>query len=266
MRHADERAPKSATIGVHLDNVHNLDAAGIARLINDYLQAIEAAKQQGLIARTRTVGYVAKNNPEVFKQALDQRLLRTVPLYQIVENAHLDQKGALDENSRAAQELGRRYAVPVFLKTFGTDVAYTTEQGGTRKDVLVTQDMTRQMARMANISGAAWSPDEQRYQPTLFVQGSPVRQMSKNCDKVASAEESFAPATRELMAASEPPARATKPRPRHQRPVLGNVSARAGSAVQASPQDSLWSMRDFLSETRTYLSPVRKQKLARSRT
>jgi hypothetical protein len=212
------------------------------------------------------VGYVAKNNPEIFKQALDQRLLRTVPLYQIVENAHLDQQGALDENSRAAQELGRRYAVPVFLKTFGTDVAYSIEQGGTRKDVFVTQDMTRQMARMANISGAAWSPDEQRYQPTLFVQGSPVRQMSKNCDKVASAEESFAPATRELLAAGEPPARTATPRPSRQRPVLGNASARTGSAAQARPQDSLSSMRDFLSETRTYLSPVRKQKLARSRT
>ena len=33
-----------------------------------------------------------------------------------------------------------------------------------------------QMAHAPDISGVAWSADESSYRPTLFVQGSPVRQ------------------------------------------------------------------------------------------
>ncbi len=160
---------------MHVDNVHRIDAEGLARLFNEYLQAIEGAKHQGLISKNRTVGYIAKNNPDAFKKALDLRLLDAAPLYQINENAVLGQDGILDRSSRTAQEIGRRYGIPVFLKTFGTDIAYSIEQAGHRVNVYVSQDMTRQMAQMPDISGAAWSPDEARYQPTLFVQGSPVR-------------------------------------------------------------------------------------------
>jgi hypothetical protein len=175
VQQADQLAPKGSTVGVHLDNVHRLDADGLARIFSEYLQAVEAAKHQGLISKARIVGYIAKNNPEAFRKALDLRLLDAAPLYQINENATLSQDGILNRSSRVAQQIGRRYDIPVFLKTFGTDVAYTIEQNGNRVNVYVSQDMTRQMAQMPDISGAAWSPDEARYQPTLFVQGSPVR-------------------------------------------------------------------------------------------
>jgi hypothetical protein len=33
------------------------------------------------------------------------------------------------------------------------------------------------MAQKPNISGAAWSADERSYRPTVFAQGSPVRQL-----------------------------------------------------------------------------------------
>ena len=36
---------------------------------------------------TREVGYIAKNNPDAFKQALEDGLLDAMPLYQINENA-----------------------------------------------------------------------------------------------------------------------------------------------------------------------------------
>jgi hypothetical protein len=36
--------------------------------------------------------------------------------------------------------------------------------------------MARQMAQAPDISGVAWSANERSYRPTLFVQGSPVRQ------------------------------------------------------------------------------------------
>jgi hypothetical protein len=185
VRQADERAPAGASVGVHLDNLHRLDAAGLARVFNEYFQAVEAAKQQGVIPQARVVGYVAKNNPEGFKQALDQGLLKTAPLYQINENATLSRDGALDESSRVAQELGRRYNVPVFLMTFGTDIAYTIEQNGKPVDVTVSQDMVRQIAQRPYVSGAAWSPDEAYYHPTLFAQGAPVGR--KGCEKVAAA-------------------------------------------------------------------------------
>lgn len=188
MRQADELAPKAATIGVHLDNVHKLDAQGLAQVFNDYLQAIATAKQQGLISKTRTVGYIAKNNPAGFKKALDDRLLRTLPLYQINENAKLDQNGTLDKSSQVAQQIGRRYNIPVFLKTFGTDIAYTVEQDGKAVEVFVSEDMTREMARKPSISGAAWSADETRYQPTLFAQGAAVKQRRRFCDEVATAQ------------------------------------------------------------------------------
>ena len=196
VRRADERAPAGAIVGVHLDNVHRLDAGGLALLFNEYLAAAETAKQQNLISKDRTIGYVAKNNPEGFKRALDLKLLKTVPLYQINENATLNQEGVLDESSRVAQELGRRYNIPVFLKTFGTDVAYTIEREGERVDINVTQDMTRRMAEMPNIAGAAWSSDEAHYQPTLFAQGAAVRTGAKVCHKVSAIQGASSPATR----------------------------------------------------------------------
>ena len=131
VRQGDELAPMGSIVGVHLDNVHRLDADGLARMFNDYLQAVEAARHQGLISRTRAVGYIAKNNPEAFREALDQRLLAAAPLYQINENATLSRDGVLDDDLRVAQQTGRRYGIPVFLKTFGTDVAYTIEQNAT---------------------------------------------------------------------------------------------------------------------------------------
>jgi hypothetical protein len=175
VQRADQLAPKGATVGAHVDNIHNLDAEGLARIFNEYLEAVEAAKQRNLISKARAVGYVAKNNPEAFQKALEQKLLHVMPLYQINENAVLSQDGSLDGSSRVAQQIGRRFGIPVFLKTFGTDVAHTIEKGGRQLKVYASQEMTRQMAQLPNISGAAWSPDEARYQPTLFAQGAPVR-------------------------------------------------------------------------------------------
>jgi hypothetical protein len=177
VRQADRLAPDGSIVGVHLDNVHRLNAQGLADVFNDFLKAIEAARVQGLISRTRKVGYIAKNNPGSFKQALDQSLLDAPPLYQVNENAKLNADGILDHASRIAQEIGRRCSIPVFLKTFGSDVAYTVEQDGDSVDVDVSREMTRQMAQMPDISGAAWSADEENYHPTFFVQGLSVRQV-----------------------------------------------------------------------------------------
>lgn len=177
VRKGDEVAPAHAIVGAHLDNVHRLGAQSLADVFNDFLKAVEAARRRGLISGARAVGYVAKNNPEAFKQALERKLLDARPLYQINENAKLSQDGTLDRDSRVAQQVGRRYCLPVFLKTFGSDVAYATEQqDGDEVKVYVSKEMTRRMAGMPDISGAAWSADERRYQPTIFVQGSPVPQ------------------------------------------------------------------------------------------
>ena len=62
VRQADELAPSGSIVGVHLDNVHRLQADGLASIFNNYLEAAEEAKRQGLISRTRAVGYIAKNN------------------------------------------------------------------------------------------------------------------------------------------------------------------------------------------------------------
>ncbi len=70
VRQADERAPAGATVGVHLDNLHRLDAAALARIFNEYFQAVETARQQGVISQARAVGYVAKNNPEGIQAGL----------------------------------------------------------------------------------------------------------------------------------------------------------------------------------------------------
>jgi hypothetical protein len=171
---ADQIAARGATVGVHLDNVHRLDADGLAKVFNEYLQGVEALRKEGLIGRDRAVGYIAKNNPAAFARALEERSLAALPLYQVNENATLGQDGRLDRNSRVAQETGRRYGIPVFLKTFGTDVAHVLEQNGGPARVYVSPEMTRQMAQMPDIAGAAWSPDERRYQPTLFAQGAAV--------------------------------------------------------------------------------------------
>lgn len=177
MRYADEIAPEGSIIGVHLDNVHKLDAQGLAQLFNEFLRAVKATQESGRISKARKVGYVAKNNPRAFGQALEQKLLDAPPLYQINENARLNRDGVLDRDSRRAQQIGRRCSIPVFLMTFGSDIAYTIEENGEQPNVFVTREMAAEMAQMPDISGVAWSPDEAMYHPTLFVQGSPVRQV-----------------------------------------------------------------------------------------
>jgi hypothetical protein len=174
VRQGDATAPAGAIVGVHLDNVHRLDAAGLAGVFNEFLRAVEGARRQGSISATRPVGYVAKNNPRAFREALTQKLLAALPLYQINENARLREDGELNNASRVAQEIGRRCGIPVFLKTFGSDVAYTLEQGADNTDVHVSQRMARRMAQLPDISGVAWSADESKYHPTLFVQGAPA--------------------------------------------------------------------------------------------
>lgn len=171
VRRGDDIAPEGSIVGIHLDNVHKLDAQGLADMFNDFLAAVELAREQGRISKTRKVGYIAKNIPNRFSQAVDEGLLSAPPLYQINENARLNEKGALDRRSQIASELGQRCSIPVFLKTFGSDVAY--ERDG--DEVQVSKDMARQMAQLPNISGVAWSPDERSYRPTLFAQGAPVR-------------------------------------------------------------------------------------------
>lgn len=174
MRKADEIAPAGSTVGVHLDNVHKLRSEGLADLFNEYLAAVEKARTAGLISKDRRVGYVAKNNAAQFQRALDGKLLVAPPLYQIQENAELDQDGELDFRARTAAETGRRCNIPVFLKTFGSDVAYTAADG---REVKVSRFMSEQMAQKPNISGVAWSRDEGNYRPTFYAQGSAVRQL-----------------------------------------------------------------------------------------
>jgi hypothetical protein len=50
--------------------------------------------------------------------------------YQINENVRLRQDGTFDHDSRTAQPSGREYCIPVFLKTYGSDVACATEAAG----------------------------------------------------------------------------------------------------------------------------------------
>jgi hypothetical protein len=174
MQHADETTPPGAIIGMHLDNVHRLDARGLAEFLNAFLKAIDAARREARISSTRDIGYVAKNNPAGFKQALDMGLLDAIPLFQINENARLSEDGTLDPDSRIAQQIGEQYQIPVFLKTFGSDVAYKVEEDGVHMNFYVSQDMARRMAELPNVAGVAWSADEASYHPTLFVQGSPA--------------------------------------------------------------------------------------------
>jgi hypothetical protein len=174
LQQADRVMPPRSIIGVHVDNVHKLDDRGIAALFNDYLAAVDLAKRHGAISADRVIGYIAKNNPQAFKRALDRGLLDTRPLYQIIENASLDEHGALDDISQRAQALARQFGVPVFLKTFGSDIAYKAVRGGRVANVYVSQEMTARMARLPYIAGAAWSANEADYHPTFFAQGSPV--------------------------------------------------------------------------------------------
>jgi hypothetical protein len=173
VRQGDQLAPVGAIVGVHLDNVHKLNAERIAVVFNEFLAAVEAAQKQGSISKSRKVGYVAKNNASRFSRAIAERLLDAPPLYQIVENAHLNQDGVVDERSQIAGELGRRCGFPVFLKTFGSDVAFKSERND--ESVYVSTSMAREMAQLPNIAGVAWSSDEMSYSPSLFVQGSAVR-------------------------------------------------------------------------------------------
>jgi hypothetical protein len=108
VQQADKLALPDAIVGVHFDNVHRVKAEELAVLFNEFLAAIAVAREQGRIASTRRVGYVAKNNPKEFTRALDQKLLHAPPLYQINENARLNQR-----NSRFRLAHGARDRAPL---------------------------------------------------------------------------------------------------------------------------------------------------------
>jgi hypothetical protein len=101
---------------------------------------------------------VAKNNPQAFREALEQNWLDAPPLYQINENARLDRDGVLDPESRIAQQVGKRCRIPVFLKTFGSDIAHTIEENGEQPNVFVTKEMSEEMAQMPDVSGVGSQP------------------------------------------------------------------------------------------------------------
>src|SRR5262245_20948612 len=46
VQNGDKLAPSGSIVGIHLDNVDRLGAQGLAHVFNDFLKAIEAAKQQ----------------------------------------------------------------------------------------------------------------------------------------------------------------------------------------------------------------------------
>ena len=50
--------------------------------------------------------------------------------YQINANARLRRNGTFDHDSRTAQQIGRECCIPVLLKTYGSDVAYATDEDG----------------------------------------------------------------------------------------------------------------------------------------
>ena len=64
MRYGDEVAPAGSIVGVHLDNVHKVSPQGLADIFNEFLAAVETARQEGRISKNRKVGYVAKNVPQ----------------------------------------------------------------------------------------------------------------------------------------------------------------------------------------------------------
>ena len=174
VRKADKIAPAGAVVGVHVDNVHKLLADGLADLFNEYLAAVEKARREGSISKDRKVGYVAKNNAAQFQRALTEKLLKTPPLYQIQENAELDQDGMLDfrlahrGRDRAAlqypgvpQDVRQRRRLHLPRRRGGQGVARHGGEDGAEP----------------HISGVAWSRDESSYRPTLYVQGAPVRQL-----------------------------------------------------------------------------------------
>jgi len=73
----------------------------------------------------------------------------------------LSDDGVLNSASRLAQEIGRQYCIPVFLKTFGSDEAYTIGQDDDQQTVLrIGGYDAADGAASRNISGVAWSIDE----------------------------------------------------------------------------------------------------------
>jgi hypothetical protein len=56
----DRIAPGGSIVGVHLDNVHRLNAAGLATVFNEFLTEVETARQQGRISKTRKEGWVCR--------------------------------------------------------------------------------------------------------------------------------------------------------------------------------------------------------------
>ena len=68
--------------------------------------------------------------PAMLKYCRHKQRRRSSWRIQINENARLRQGGTFDHDSRTARQIGGEYRIPVFLKTYGSDVAYATEADG----------------------------------------------------------------------------------------------------------------------------------------
>jgi len=69
-----------------------------------------------------------------------------------------------------AQEIGRQYCIPVFLKTFGSDEHYDRGKSDDQQTVYVSEDMTRRMAQLPTFPG--WpGRSTKAVSPTIFRAG-----------------------------------------------------------------------------------------------
>ena len=72
------------------------------------------------------------------KKALAGRLRG--PLDGVLHEPPFIVDGTLDRASRIVQQIRRQYCIPVFVKTFGSDVACATEQDGDEVRVFVVEE------------------------------------------------------------------------------------------------------------------------------
>ena len=64
VQQGDKLAPEGSIVGVHLDNVHKLDADGLAKMFNDYLQAVGPQKSRASYQRPGRSGTSPRTMPK----------------------------------------------------------------------------------------------------------------------------------------------------------------------------------------------------------
>ena len=183
VRRGDDIAPEGSIVGIHLDNVHKLDAQGLADMFNEFLAAVEVAREQGRISEDPQ----GRLHREEYSQPLQpgdrrrpaQRAAALSDQRECPPEREGGPRPALADRRRARAAL-QHPGVPQDVR-IGCRV-----RAGWRRSAVSRKRWRGRWRSFRTSRASPGRPMKSSYRPTLFAQGAPVRDVpfgsANRCD------------------------------------------------------------------------------------